>query len=77
MKKIFILASFSISIFSSCNSSKSTELKIEEGSIVADKQEYACSMDPDIKGKKGDKCSKCGMELTELAAVKVDTIHSK
>ncbi|MBL7780783.1 MAG: DUF3347 domain-containing protein [Saprospiraceae bacterium] len=26
---------------------------------------YACSMHPEITGKKGDKCSKCGMELTE------------
>jgi nitrous oxide reductase accessory protein NosL len=26
---------------------------------------YACPMDPEITGKKGDTCSKCGMELTE------------
>lgn len=25
---------------------------------------YACSMHPEVMGKKGDKCSKCGMELT-------------
>jgi Heavy metal binding domain len=24
---------------------------------------YVCPMDPEIKGKKGDKCSKCGMKL--------------
>ncbi len=27
---------------------------------------YACPMHPEITGKKGDKCSKCGMELTEV-----------
>ena len=26
---------------------------------------YSCPMHPEITGKKGDKCSKCGMELTE------------
>lgn len=26
---------------------------------------YACPMHPEIKGKKGDKCSKCGMSLAE------------
>lgn len=34
-------------------------------------QLYACSMHPEVTGKKGDKCSKCGMELTE--AVKATT----
>jgi hypothetical protein len=24
---------------------------------------YACSMHPEVTGKKGDKCSKCGMAL--------------
>lgn len=28
-------------------------------------QLYACPMHPEIKGKKGEDCSKCGMELTE------------
>ena len=27
---------------------------------------YSCSMHPDVQGKLGDKCSKCGMELSEL-----------
>lgn len=29
---------------------------------------YACSMHNEITGKKGEKCSKCGMELTESVA---------
>lgn len=48
-----------------CNQkSKETETttttKTEAGT-----QLYACSMHPEVTGKKGDKCSKCGMELTE------------
>jgi len=27
---------------------------------------YACSMHPEITGIKGDKCSKCGMDLTPI-----------
>lgn len=26
---------------------------------------YACPMHPEVMGKKGDKCIKCGMKLTE------------
>ena len=26
---------------------------------------YACPMHPEVKGKKDEKCSKCGMKLTE------------
>lgn len=29
---------------------------------------YACPMHPDITGKEGDKCSKCGMKLEAKAA---------
>ncbi|MCF6132767.1 heavy metal-binding domain-containing protein [Flavobacterium wongokense] len=28
-------------------------------------QLYACPMHPEVQGKKGEECSKCGMELTE------------
>ena len=27
-------------------------------------QLYACSMHPEVQGKKGEQCSKCGMDLT-------------
>lgn len=26
---------------------------------------FSCPMHPEVQGKKGDKCSECGMELTE------------
>ena len=45
----------------SCNQkNKETEQTKTETST----EEYACSMHPEVTGKKGDKCSKCGMELT-------------
>jgi nitrous oxide reductase accessory protein NosL len=31
---------------------------------------YACPMHPEVQGKLNDKCSKCGMKLTELVPQK-------
>ena len=45
----------------SCNQkNKETEQTKTETSTEL----YACSMHPEVTGKKGEKCSKCGMELT-------------
>lgn len=33
-----------------------------EGSVP---ELYACPMHPEVQGKKGDECTKCGMALTE------------
>ena len=35
----------------------------EDGDKHAEEHEYACPMHPEITGKDGDKCSKCGMDL--------------
>jgi hypothetical protein len=49
----------------SCNQkSKQAEISNTETSSTAT-QLYACSMHPEVTGKQGSKCSKCGMELTE------------
>lgn len=39
---------------------------------------HECSMHPEIMGMKGDKCSKCGMELTEKRTDKnvIDKVYS-
>ena len=29
---------------------------------------YACAMHPEVTGKEGDKCSKCGMQLEAVAS---------
>ena len=34
---------------------------------------HACTMHPEIEGMKGDKCSKCGMELTLKTTKKMET----
>lgn len=57
-------------ILVSCNQkSKEAETTTIE-KTEANSQLYACSMHPEVTGKKGDKCSKCGMELTEPVAQK-------
>lgn len=35
------------------------------GETPVAEQLYACSMHPEVQGKKDEKCSKCGMALTE------------
>lgn len=63
MYKKLILISFAILIaFTACNNKTSNET----GSIAAENSSkmYACPMHPEIMGNKGDKCSKCGMELS-------------
>lgn len=65
MKKIIILVLLS-SFSMSCNE------KVKESNAASTVQnsdataQYACPMDPEIKGAKGDKCSKCGMDLEEV-----------
>jgi hypothetical protein len=52
-------------VMESCGSKPSTDSEIKD---VDDSEEiaYACPMHPEITGKKGDTCSKCGMNLEEL-----------
>jgi hypothetical protein len=58
--------------FASCkdtkteNSAESTT--VENSDNAAAGQLYACSMHPEVTGKKGESCSKCGMDLTEPVA---------
>ena len=70
MKNLSILSILVIILaFASCkDNKKETEEKattIENSGNHTDGQLYACSMHPEVTGKKGEACSKCGMELTE------------
>lgn len=49
--------------FTSCkdNKSETTDKATKE---TADGQQYSCEMHPEVHGKKGEECSKCGMALT-------------
>jgi PBP1b-binding outer membrane lipoprotein LpoB len=46
------------------NTTKDTSTNHEMMAPVAE-QQYACSMHPEVIGKKDEKCSECGMKLTE------------
>ena len=70
-KTIFITLAIIIA-FTACNTKQTAET--ETTSTEQSNQLYACPMHPDITGKKGDECSKCGMELTEL--VKSETVQT-
>ncbi len=48
--------------FAACNTKQTAETTT---TTEQSDQLYACPMHPEVTGKKGDKCSKCGMELTE------------
>ena len=64
-------------LFIACNSNNDnakettpTEIKTMDTTTKTEKiipvteQLYACSMHPEVTGKKDEKCSKCGMNLT-------------
>ena len=65
MKNIIFAAFAMTFVFIACNSNsdKTKETKTEKESNPTE-QMYACSMHPEVTGKKGEKCSKCGMELS-------------
>lgn len=70
IRKMLTIAALATAIIAiqSCNNNET--LKGKENNIEmpnGDMQySYACPMHPDIKGEKGDKCSKCGMDLEEI-----------
>jgi hypothetical protein len=55
-------------LVTSCSSKAKQEKTDEHDAMKSDSTQlvYACSMHPDVTGKKGDKCSKCGMNLEEV-----------
>jgi formamidopyrimidine-DNA glycosylase len=43
---------------------------IENSDNTAEGQLYACPMHPEVTGKQGEECSKCGMELRSQLLIK-------
>ena len=77
MKNIILSSLVLAFLLTSCGT-KTNETKTAETVVVSDSAKtHACPMHPEITGKKGDKCSECGMELTEVAKVMVDSIKMK
>lgn len=66
MKNVILAVLAMVFVLVACNSNtdKSKETKTEKESTPAE-QLYSCKMHPEVTGKKGDKCPKCEMELTE------------
>ena len=62
MKSIQILATFCLIVAVSASNSFAQKAKGKAKKEVVSSV-YACSMHPNMTGKKGDKCSTCGMAL--------------
>ena len=72
---IVCLGAFTLA-FSSCGSSdnKSTT---KEQNISTEKVVYTCSMHPEIRSDKPEKCPKCGMDLIRVEKESDTTIVNK
>ena len=74
MKNIILSALIIAITLTSCNQkTKEGENKNTTKTAEATSQLYSCSMHPEIKGKKGESCSKCGMELSEPVTQALET----
>ena len=65
MKTLTITALLALTLVSCNDKAKETEKQTTETSANSSEKMYACPMHPEVTGKKGDTCPKCGMELTE------------
>ncbi len=55
---------FVVQLLASCgNKKESTETGHDHAKMDSTSMTYACPMHPEVTGKEGDKCSKCGMKL--------------
>ena len=52
-------------VMTSCNQKNKQEEALSIEKTQTSSKMYACSMHPEVIGKKAEKCSKCGMDLTE------------
>lgn len=65
MKNIILSTIACAFLFAACNQKNKQPEAINSEITKNSSERYACSMHPEITGKKGEMCSKCGMELTE------------
>lgn len=71
MKTLFLTAFLAITLVSCNHKTKETH----NNTSVNSNEIFACPMHPEVTGKKGEDCSKCGMELTEPVALKEATYN--
>jgi hypothetical protein len=64
--------------FAACGSKSEQQEVTTESTLTeetnVEEASHVCPMHPDITGKEGDKCSKCGMPLEAVAAAE-DSTH--
>lgn len=53
-------------LISACSTKPFESISHETSSQHQEDDVYVCSMHPEITGQKGDKCPKCGMDLTQI-----------
>ncbi len=66
LKTILLSTVVSLAALSACNNAENNKIKSSDMDIhqhANDDNAYACPMHPEVTGNKGDKCSKCGMDL--------------
>jgi hypothetical protein len=71
--KIILLGGIAcVALLSACNNkgNKQNTSDMEAHQHANEESSYVCPMHPEVTGKKGEKCSKCGMELEPSAAKK-------
>lgn len=82
MKNLILSLLVATLAFGSCNTKVKEEgttdthmMKNGEEMMNGDSKmtEYACSMHPEMEGMKGDKCSKCNMEMTKKINKEMET----
>jgi len=79
MKNIILSAIAMAFVLVSCNETNKkteTDVAVATEKSEASSQLYACSMHPEVTGKKGEKCSKCGVELTEPVKASTEKVTS-
>ena len=64
MKKIILSTVLMAILLVGCNQKSKQEESVNSNEIENVSQLYSCPMHPEVTGKKGDTCSKCGMELS-------------
>lgn len=65
MKKIILSTVLMAIVLVSCNQKNKQEETLKSEATENASQSYSCPMHPEVIGKQGEACSKCGMELTE------------
>lgn len=85
IKKIVLVCAAAVGLLAAaCNKAQNKSSDMENHKHASQNGDYACPMHSDIKGKQGEKCPKCGMDL-ELtsneesgnAAVEITTVPQK